>query len=677
MISEHPSVCPMDCPDTCSLTVTVEDGKVVKVRGSDANPITKSVVCNKIARYYPEFVHGENRLIQPLLRVGPKGEGRFEPTTWEQAFDIIHERFSTFIKTYGPQSIVPFNYAGPHGMISDSSIDARFFHKMGASLLHRGALCGGVKSEAYNSLFGAMPGMPPEQAVKSKLIVVWGNNVTVSNLHFSGIIKEARQHGAKLVVIDPKRVKIAEKADMHLSITPGTDVVLAWAIALELERIGGIDQAFVAKWAHGYEAYMQAARQITVETAAHICGISPDDIRTFTRLYHDSSPAAISIGNGMERNRNGGSGNRAAMALPVLAGKFGVEGGGLIAKAGNAFPATPNRRKRPDLAPSGTRTFNIIDVAKHILDDTLDIPVKGLFIYNHNPVSVHPDQNRMKRALTRDDLFTVGCDVAMTDSMAYCDVVLPASTHFEFADVYGAYGQQFLQRAEPVIPPVGASLPNTEIFRRLASRFGYTEDIFTRTDAQLMDESLDLDDPRLKGLRPSQLPLDQALRMDFNGDWAIPFVNTFPKTVSGKVELVSDDLGQRFDQALPTYRELESDYPLYLISPSSDKRINATFGGLKASDELPVLEMHPDDADSRGLKDGALVHVWNDLGAVHLLLKITDTVKAGTVYSPKGTWFKTSDTQQTVNALISGDYADIIGGACYNDTRVEVRSKAA
>lgn len=677
MISEHPSVCPMDCPDTCSLIVTVEDGKINKVRGSDANPITKGVICNKVARYYPEFVHGENRLTHPLRRVGTKGEGLFELISWEQAFEIIYDRFSTIIDTYGPQAIAPLNYAGPHGMISDSSIDARFFHKMGATLLNRGALCGGVKSEAFTSLFGGMPGMPPEQAVKSKLIVVWGNNVTVSNLHFSGIIKEARKNGAKLVVIDPKRVKIAEKADMHLSITPGTDVVLAWAVAHELERIGGIDHEFVSKWATGFDSYMQAARQVTVDSAAEICGITPDEIRAFAKLYHTSNPATISIGNGMERSRNGGSSNRAAMALPVLAGKFGVEGGGLIAKAGNAFPSTPDLRKRPDLIPAGTRTFNIIDMAKHILDDGLDIPVKGLFIYNHNPVSVHPDQNRMKRALSQEDLFVVGCDVAMTDSMVYCDIVLPASTHFEFADVYGAYGQQYLQRAEPVIPPVGDSLPNTEIFRRLAARFGYTDDMFTCTDAQLMDESLDLNDPRLKGLRPSQLPLDRAIRMEFDGDWAVPFVNTFPKTASGKVELVSDNLGQRFDQALPTYRALVSDYPLYLISPSSDKRINATFGGLKASDGIPVLEMHPDDATTRGLEDGALVKVSNDLGAVHLQLKVTDAVKAGTVYTPKGAWFRTSDTQQTVNALIAGNYADIIGGACYNDTRVEVQAKVA
>lgn len=678
MITEHPSVCPMDCPDTCSLTVSVEDNKVVKVRGSDANPFTKGVVCNKISRYYPEFVHGENRLTEPLQRMGQKGEGQFKAISWDQAFDAIHDHFMAAIETHGPQSIVPLNYAGPHGMISDSSIDGRFFHKMGATLLNRGALCGGVKSEAFKSLYGGMPTLPPEHAVHAKLIVVWGNNVTVSNLHFAGITKQARKNGAKLVVIDPKRVKIAENADMHLALTPGTDVVLGWAIANELEQLGGIDQAFVDKWAIGYDAFMEKARNYPAEKAAQICGLGVDEIKTFARLYLESNPAVINIGNGMERNRNGGSGNRVAMALPVLAGKFGVKGGGLIGKAGNAFPATPDRRKGTDLIPEGTRTFNIIDVAKHILDKDLDVPVKGVFIYNHNPVSVHPDQNRMKRALSREDLFLVGCDVAMTDSMAYCDIVLPASTHFEFADVYGAYGQQFLQRADPVIPRVGNSLPNTEIFRRLAKRFGYTDPLFSKTDAELMDESLDLEDPRLRGYRPSELPLDKAIPMEFDGESALPFVNVFPTTPSGKAELVSDDLGERFDQALPTYRELKSEYPLYLITPSSDKRINATFGGLKASDDIQPLEMHPEDAKTRGLSDGAIVKVWNDLGTVHLRLAITDAVRRGTVYSPKGAWFRTSDTGQTTCALISGNhYADLIGGACYNDTRVEVAARAA
>lgn len=676
MPTELPSVCPMDCPDTCSLLVTVEDNRVLKVRGSKANPFTRGVVCNKIARYYPDYVHGANRLREPLRRVGEKGEGRFEPIGWDRALDIIHEKFTAIIDEHGCQAIVPFNYAGPHGAIGGSSMDARFFHQLGASLLKRGPLCGGIKSEAYDSLFGAMPGTLAEQAEDARLIVVWSNNVTVSNLHFAGIIERARRKGAKLIVIDPKRIKIAERADLFLPIRPGTDVVLAWAVTAALERSGDLDQDFIARWVHGFDEYMARARAFSVPRAAEICGVPEADIERFVDLYRALTPSTISIGNGLERNRNGGAGVRAVLALAALAGRFSDAGGGVIAKPGNAFPSTPDKLQRPDLAPDGTRTLNIVDMGAHLLDPALAPPIKGLFIYNHNPVITHPDQNRMKRGLARDDLFTVGCDVEMNDTMAYADIVLPASSHFEFDDIYGAYGQTYLQRAEPVIAPVGNSLPNTEIFRRLAARFGFDDPIFSASDAQLMDDAYDGDDPRLGGLRPSQLPIGAALAMTVDGEDIWPFVNVFPTTPSGKVELLSAKLEDRYGQALPEYVPLRSAFPLTLVTPSSDERINATFGGLAASDGVPELEIHPDDAAARGLGDGAAVKVWNALGVVHLVARVSADVRPGVVYSPKGAWFKTSDTGQTVSALAPATTADIAGGACYNDCRVEVAARA-
>ena len=675
MPTELPSVCPMDCPDTCSLLVTVEDDRVLKVRGSKANPFTRGVVCNKIARYYPEYIHGANRLREPLRRIGEKGEGRFEPISWDRALDTIHERFTAIIDEHGPQAVIPFNYAGPHGAISGSSMDARFFHRLGASMLKRGPLCGGIKSEAYDSMFGAMPGTLAEQAEDSSLIVVWSNNVTVSNLHFAGIIERARRKGARLVVIDPKRIKIAERADLFLPIRPGTDVVLAWAVTAALEQSGDLDQAFIARWVHGFDAYMARARDFSPERAADICGVPEADIDRFVQMYRSLTPSVITIGNGLERNRNGGASVRAVLALAALAGRFGDAGGGVIAKPGNAFPSTPDRLKRPDLAPDGTRTLNIVDMGAHLLDENLDPPIKGLFIYNHNPVITHPDQNRMKRALARADLFTVGCDVEMNDSMAYADIVLPAASHFEFDDIYGAYGQTYLQRAEPVIAPVGQSLPNTEIFRRLAGRFGFDDPIFTANDAQLMDDAYDCGDPRLGGHRPSQLPTDTALAMKADGADIWPFKNVFPTTPSGKVELHSAKLLASYGQALPDYVPLQSDFPLTLVTPSSDKRINATFGGLPASDEVPEVEIHPDDAAARGLGDGAQVKVWNDLGTVHLIARLSADVRRGVVYSPKGAWFKTSDTGQTVSALAPATKADIAGGACFNDTRVEIAAR--
>ncbi len=607
---EKASVCPMDCPDTCSLTVTVQDDRVVKVRGSRVNPITQGVLCNKIARYYPEFVHGEARLSVPLKRAGAKGEGRFVEITWDEALDTIRDRFQGIVGQYGPQAILPFNYAGPHGMLSGESMSARFFHKLGASLLYRRPLCGGIKDEAYRSVYGAAPGMPMQQIPLAKLVVVWGNNVTVSNLHLMSRLNAVRRNGGKVVVVDPKRIKAAEQADLYLPVRPGTDVVLAWAVAAELERIGGLDHNFIAANVEGFKDFMARAREWPPERAADVCGVPEADIRTLADWYKHATPAAIAYGNGLERNRNGGSGIRAIAALPALAGKFGIPGGGLLAAAGYAFPKTPDRLQRPDLVPPGTRTLNILDVGRHLLEDDLDPPIRGLFIYNHNPVIVHPDQNRMKRALAREDIFTVGCEVAMTDSMRYCDIVLPAATHFEHADLYSAYGQQYLQRADAVIPPHGKSLPNTEIFRRLAARFGFDGPVFTASDAELMADALDGTDARLEGFAPAAIPTDRAIGMQFEGEEPVLFKNVFPKTPSGKAELASDGPGETLRRAPAVLQgarfHVSADPDLAIVGPAHQLDLRGR-EGVRRDAPSRHASRRRGRARPRGRRDGARV----------------------------------------------------------------------
>jgi anaerobic selenocysteine-containing dehydrogenase len=674
MRTEHPSVCPLDCPDTCSLTVTVEDERIVSIKGSRANPYTAGVLCAKVPEAYPGFVHGEGRLTTPLRRVGARGEGRFERITWSQALDIVHERFTAVMAAHGPQAILPLNYAGPHGMLAGGSMDLRFFHRLGASLLDRRPLCGGIRTEAWVGTFGPTPGVRPEQAEHAKLIVAWGSNVTWSNLHVVPIINRARRGGAKLVIVDTRRTKIAEQADLHIALRPGTDVILAWAMAADLERRGGLDREFIRHHVDGFEDYMALARRYTLADAARICGVEERLVQQFAEWYRTISPAVITVGNGLERNKNGGSGIRAVFALPALAGKFGVPGGGLINGAGFAFPKTPARLARPDFVPAGTRLINIIDVGRHLNDATLSPPIKALFIYNHNPVVVHPEQNVLRRGLLREDLFVVGSDVVMTDSLAYADVVLPAASHFEHADLFAAYGTHWLQRADRVIPPQGEALPNTEIFRRLAARFGFDDPAFRASDAELMDDALDGADPRMGGKRPSAIPLDRATPMtvDGGGEEAILFKNVFPKTASGKVELASPYLEKKYGARLPSWRPVTSSYPLTLISPASDQRITSTFGGLHVADGPPPLEMHPDDARTRNLRDGMRVRVWNDLGEVRLPLVVTDIIPRGVVCTLKGAWMATSDNGQTISALCPADHADISEGACYNDARVEV-----
>ena len=674
-IETKPSVCPLDCPDTCSLSVKTNGTRVLEVRGSKTNPYTAGVICNKVMRAFPDFVHGANRLTNPLKRVGPCGSGKFEIISWDKALDLVYEGFTSAIRKYGSQTVMPLNYAGPHGELACGSMDRRFFHKLGASLLARGELCGLVRGSAYTSLYGTVPGMPPEQMRHSDLIIIWGNNVTVSNLHLARVIKAARDnHGAKLIVIDPKRTPIAEKADMFIQIQPGTDVVLALAMAAELERRGVHNDVFIDKWVDGYDAYMENARTYTTEMVSEICGIDYEIFRQFSEWYTAGKIVSVSVGNGLERGHSGGSGIRAAMALQALTGNHGQLGAGVFAKPGNSFPKSTAQLQLPDLVPEGTRTINIVDTSKVLLNKSMEPPIKAVFIYNHNPVVTHPDQNRMRRALAQEDLFIVGADVVMTDSMAYCDVVLPAASHFEFADIYGSYGHHYLQRAEPVIPRVGDSLPNMEIFRRLAARFGFDDQIFQETDAELMDAAFVEGDPRLNGYRPSELPLEKALAMGTKDGADMILCDTvFPDTESGKIELFSQDLEERFGYGLPRFEPVERKYPLSIISPSSSKRTNATFGGCALSDGQEEVEINPLDAEIRGISDGDKLRVHNERGETLLIARITDAVLPGVLYTPKGAWLSASKSGQTVNALLDADIrTDIEDGACCNEAFCEV-----
>jgi anaerobic selenocysteine-containing dehydrogenase len=676
-VIEHASVCTFDCPDTCSLSVTVDAGRITKVRGSDAAPITAGVICNKVARDMAAFVHGPQRLLHPLRRTGPKGSGQFRPISWDAALDEIHAHVSAVIERWGHEAVTPLNYAGPHGFLAGDSMSSRFFHKLGASQLYRRSLCGGVRSEAWAGTYGAVPGCPPEFAENAKLNVVWGNNATVTNVHFVRCARHAKRKGGRLVVVDPLRTKIAEQADLHLALLPGTDVLLAWSVAAELERLGALDAAFIAEHVLGAEEFMAQAREWPSGRAASACGLQEGQIVKFARWLAQADPLVFAPGNGLERGRNGGSGIRALIALPALLGKLG-NGSGIILGASNAFPKTPARLQRPDLAPEGTRTLNLLDVGRHLADDDIDPPLRAVFIYNHNPIVVHPDQNRMHRGLARDNVFAVGIDLTMTESMTHCDVVLPAATHFEYADLYPSYGHHWLQRAEAVIAPLGESLPNTEIFRRLAARFGFDEACFKASDEDLMDDAVDAADPRLGGVRPSRIPTEGAVQMKGpDGKPLVLFENVFPATPSGRIELKSEALAKRWGAAAltPIWRERPATYPLMLISPASDKRISSTLGDLAGSRRAPKLMMNPHDAEQRSLACGVEVRVWNELGEVILPLEVTDDVPRGVVASEKGTWLSTSRTGQTISALVSADMrADLAEGACFNDTRVEVGS---
>ncbi len=675
---QKPAVCPLDCADTCSLNVNIKNGRVEKVRGSDANPFTRGKICAKVATGLVEQVHGKHRLTHPLKRVGPKGHGaQFKEITWQQALDEVYTAFQHSIAMHGPQSIVPLCYGGPMGLLSSNSMNKRFLNKLGARKVDTSPLCAGVANAAYESLFGDVGGIAHNEIGQSELIVVWGNNITACNLHLTKIIRDAQKQGARLVVVDPKRIRIAQHADLHLAILPGTDVVLAYAVAAELNRLGALDHDFIRQHVAGSKAYLAEADKYSLEMAAEICGLELTAIQQFVSYWSECKPASLTIGVGPERNRNGGSGIRTALALPVLTGNIGPKGAGVCNTDGFS-PLDGAALRRDDLYTGPDDVISILDIPDLILEGdnpSRGVPVTSVLVSTHNPVSSHPRQANMQRALTREDLFVVGCDITMTDSMQYADIILPAASHLENSDITPAYGHQFLQRSSPAIKLLGEALPSTEIFRRLAERFGFTETEFMDNDEQLIEQAIDMSHPAMQGRKKSAVGIGIALdcSVDGRGNPTPTLLRgQNPATPSGKIELFDNVLERECGQGLPQWKPLISQHYFTLVSPSSEYRTNSTFGGVDGHDVDVVLEMSPQDADALQLSDGQPIRVFNQLAEVFLPLKVNDAIKPATVYTPKGAWLK--GNKNTINALIPGHKADIAGGACYNDARVSIEA---
>ncbi len=666
--THRPSVCPLDCPDTCSLVATVENGEITKVRGSKVNSLTSGVICKKVSKYYPDFIHGEQRLTTPLKRTGKRGSGEYQQISWDEALELCHQGIQKAIDKYGSESVLPLNYCGPHGQLASGSMDRRFFYRLGATQLNRAPLCAGVRGMAYSSLFGDSCGMPQQQAEHSDLIVVWGSNTSTTFLHLMKIINKARNKGAKVIVIDPNRIKVAKIADLYLQITPGSDAYFALAIAAEFERLGLINHDALAEKVSGLDKYLNRAKDYQLEKIQSTCGIDNSQVFEFLQLMKNAKRIAMMVGVGLERTINGGSAIRSAMTLPILLGQFGQRGQGCIGFYAKAFAETTAKLQRPDLLKEETRTFNIVDVADHILDKNAEIPVKAVFIYNHNPVCTHPDQNKMRKALSNEGVFIVGSDITMTDSMKYADVILPAASHFEHNDVYASYGHTYLQRAEAVINPVGEALPNTEIFRRLGALFGFDEKAFNETDEQLQEQAFDLSGHDCKVNKAADIEIEETITMgELDAIWL--------SDLDEKITLHNEELQQQYGFGLPRYQEISSSFTYRLLTPPSPFRSNSTFGGNDASMGLAEVEINPEDAKVLGIESNQKVRLKNNKGEVILKAKVTTDIASGVVCSHKGTWCESSPTGQTVQALIDNQSrTDIGGGAAFYDTFVEIEA---
>ena len=695
--------CPHDCPDTCALIATVENGRVVAVRGNPDHPFTRGALCVKV-KDYERRIYSPDRILHPLRRTGPKGEGRFERITWDEALDEIARRFDAIVTGHGAQAILPCSYMGSEGLLNGLNCGDAFFNRLGASVAER-TFCNAGATAAYAMTLGASPGLDPESFAHARLILLWACNVVGNMPHAWHFIAAARGRGARVVVIDPLRSRTAAKADWHVRPRPGTDAALALGMMNVIVAEGLADEDYVARHTLGFDALKRRAADYPPERAAAITGVPADEIRALARAYATAQPAAIRIGVAIERHASGGQAVRAICCLPALVGAWRHVGGGIMQSSGRAFPIRREAMQRADLIRPGTRAINLLRLGAALTGELgLDPPVKALFVYNCNPAVVCPEQGKVIAGLAREDLFTVVSEQFRTDTADFADILLPATTQLEQLDLMFSWGHHYLTLNRPAIPPRGEAVSNSELFRRLAARMGFDDASLQRSDEQLLADSLDWSAPALAGIDRGLLEGQGWARLSLPRPdrWA-PYAEGGFLTPSGKCEFLSSLAAQgsfvppQFRQGhaegqggepvdplpawTPPHESAERDperarrYPLSLLSPKSLAFLNSCYANLptqaRAAGPQHVL-IHPEDAAARNIADGAPVRVFNGRGAVEAVARISGDTPPGIVVMPMGHWRKHSRTGATVNALTSAAFADIGHAPTFSDNRVEM-----
>jgi len=649
-VTETVTACPLDCPDTCSLTVSVEDGRLVGVDAAPGNPITDGFICQKV-KHHPERVYAPERILTPMLRTGAKGSGEFRSASWDEALDLIVDRLQTTIAGHGPAAVVPYLYNSSAGAAQGALTD-RLFRRLGASRVDH-TICALTNAVARISTYGDLLSADPRDVVHARHIVIWGANPTIANVHFPPLVTRAIKAGARLTVVDPRATAMGKRADRHLAVRPGTDVVLAYAVARELAEQGTLAREFLDEYVDGVDDFMAAAAEWTLERAAAECDIDADDIRGFAADIGSIRPAFWRVGWGVERNRNGGSGCAAVFALPVLAGHFGSLGDGVMFSTSEATPHSLDARD-PDTPPElrSARHVNMNTFGRLLTDPGDDAPVHFLYVEGNNLAATNPAQATVHAGLARDDLFTVVHDQVLTDTARFADVVLPATTHFEARDVAGSYGSYTFQEVVPVIDRVGESRTNNEVAAAIALRLGLPADRYDPSDAA-----------NIEGGVTDGGSATKARETRAEGT-TVQFRDVFP---SGRMQLA-----RLPEISVPRYEPLRDSQPLTLLTPATHKTINSMFGEFQRSDTS--VHMHPADAATRGLATGDRVVVSNDRASIPTTVTVDSDMRPGVVSMAKGLWCRDFEGGLTPNALCPDTLSDLGGGACFNDARVEVRA---
>jgi molybdopterin guanine dinucleotide-containing S/N-oxide reductase-like protein len=712
------TVCSHDCPDSCGVLVTVnEKGRAVKVAGDPAHPVTQGFLCGKVAKYL-DRVYAPERILYPLKRKpgiakGPLKRGSeheaFERVSWDEALDAIAARLGNISAQFGPESILPYSYAGTIGVLGYGSMDRRFFHRLGACQLDR-TICSEAGGVAWNLVYGKKLGTPTEDFRLAKLVLAWGANIHGNNVHLWPFIEQARRNGARLIVIDPYRTRTAALADWHIAIRPGTDGALALGMMHVILNEGLEDRAYIDAMTHGFGQLAERAREYTPERVACWTGMTAAEVEQLAREYATTRPAALRLNYGVQRSENGGTAVRAIAMLPALTGAWKYRGGGGQLSTSGAFKWDKEALERPDLALASplkrlARVVNMSALGEALAEQGSEIrdqgsekpadhAVKALFVYNSNPAAVAPNHNAVRSGMERADLFTVAHELFFTDTTDYADYILPATTFLEHTDVQGAYGHYFVQLSEQAIAPPGEARPNVWLFAQLAQRMGFEEECFRDSEMDLIRQALaigpdghaarqemqhiTLDDLRAHG----HIPL--AFHSDPEAKPFQPYLEGPLPTPSGKIEFYSDALAAQGLDPLPGFvpptesrwGEAAKRFPLEFLSSKADNYMNSTFAHLDGHRRMEArksqrLEMHPKDAEARGIADGNPVRIWNDRGALTLTAMMNSSLPVGVVTGQLD-WAKLSVGGANVNALTSERLTDIGAGATFYSTLVEV-----
>ncbi|MBY8914818.1 molybdopterin oxidoreductase family protein [Bacillus sp. YC2] len=664
------SVCSLDCPDQCGLLVTKKDGKIIKIQGDPDHPVTSGNICNKV-RNMAERIYDDKRLSTPLKRVGAKWEAVFEPVSWDEAISTISTHWKELIAKEGAESILPCSFYGNMGKLAAEGMDRRFFHRLGASNLER-TICSKAGSEGYNYTMGAGAGTDPEETIHAKLFIFWGINAVSTNMHQVTIAQKARKNGAKIVVIDVHKNQTGRLADWFIPIRPGTDAALALGMMHVLFKENMHDEAFLSEYTAGSEELKEHVKQYDPDTVALITGVKADDILRLARMYGETSPSLIRIGNGIQHHDNGGMIVRTVSCLPAVTGQWLHAGGGAIKHNSAVLGYNRKALQRPGLLQGRTpRSFNMNRLGRVLLET--DPAVRSLFIYGTNPAVVAPEANKVRKGLLREDLFVVVHDLFLTETAKYADIVLPATSAFENTDFYTSYWHHFIQLQKPVIERYGDSKSNTEVFRLLGEAMGFTEQELQDSDEELIRQALDFpDNPYIEDITYDSLSNQSFMRANRKKPL---FPGKLP-TPSGKIELYSEKMKQDGFPPLPTHLPLhkDEDFPFLFVPGPNHNFLNSTFSNNEKHVKLekaPKIFIHIEDAASRGIKDGETVRIWNNRGECELTASVGEQVLPGVIVS-QGLWADMNDKKQLVNSLTPDRLSDMGGGAVFFSGKVQV-----